>query len=230
MNLLDLLLAVIVGGSVIAGFMSGFTKAAIGLVSAIAGVLLGFWFYEVPGSWVSGVTASPMIANLVGFFFVFFAVLIAGALAARAISGFFKLVGLSGIDRLMGAGFGLVRGSLVAAASVAVLIAATPRPVPNWMSGSVLLPYALGASDLASSLAPQGVKDSVSGSIGEIKKAWADELEKAKRKATGAFVSDTPAEAAPPQAPEPVKIIPPAPKAKTKSKTPKGAPPKAVNQ
>jgi membrane protein required for colicin V production len=228
MNLLDLLLAVIVGGSVIAGFMSGFTRAALGLVSAFAGVILGFWFYETPGAWYVGITGSQTVANLFGFFTVFLLTLAAGALIARALSGLFKLVGLSGLDRLMGAGFGLVRGTFVAAAAVAVLVAATPRPVPNWMQGSSLLPYALGASDVAASLAPQALKDSVTGSIGEIRKAWSDEVEKAKRKASDAFTTEPSLKTPTPKTPEPIQIIPPVPKAKRKA--PKGAPPKPVQQ
>lgn len=230
MNLLDLLLAVMVGGSVIAGFKSGFTRTAFGLVAAIAGVILGFWFYDVPGSWYVGITGSKMAANLFGFFTVFLATLALGALAGRLASGLFKLVGLSFLDRLAGAAFGLVRGTFVAAAVVAVLLAATPRPVPNWMSGSVLLPYALGASGIASSLAPRALKDAVSESVDEIKQAWSDEVQKAKRKATGAF---TP-EPAPKADPEPVKIIPPQPKAKAsvkgKTKVPKGTLPKVITQ
>jgi membrane protein required for colicin V production len=227
MNLLDLLLAVIVGGSVIAGFISGFTKAALGMIAAFAGVLLGFWFYDVPGAWFVGMTGSTTVANLFGFFVVFLVVLAAGALLARLVSGLFKLVGLSFLDRLAGAAFGLARGVFVAAAAVAVLAAATPRPVPHWMKNSVLLPYALGASDLASSLAPKALKDGLTGSIGEIKKAWSDEVEKAKRKATGAFTSDPPPKAAP--APKEIEIIPPPAKAKRKT-VPKSPPPKAVKQ
>lgn len=226
MNLLDLLLAVIVGGSVLAGFKSGFTRTALGLVSAFVGVILGFWFYDVPGAWFVGMTGSRTVANLFGFFTVFLVVLVAGALLARLLTGLFKLVGLSGLDRLAGAAFGFVRGAFVAAAAVAVLAAATPRPVPNWMKDSKLLPYALGASDLASSLAPKALKDGLSDSIGEIKKAWSDEVEKAKRKATGAFTPDPPPAAALKSSPEPIKIIPP-----TKNKKlPKGPPPKAVKQ
>jgi hypothetical protein len=94
------------------------------------------------------------------------------------------------------------------------------------MKDSALLPYALGASDLASSLAPKALKDSLKASIGEIKQAWSDEVEKAKRKATGAFTPEPPPAAAPKQAPEPIKIIPPA----KNKKVPKGPPPKAVKQ
>jgi membrane protein required for colicin V production len=219
MNLLDLLLACIVGGSVIAGFLSGFTKTALGMIATVAGVILGFWFYETPASWFVGMTGSQTVANLFGFFTVFFIVLAVGAIVARLISGFFKLVGLSFIDRLAGAAFGLARGALAAAAATAILVAATPRPVPGWMKGSTLLPYALGASDLASSLAPKVLKDALSESIGEVKKAWSDEVDKAKKKATGAFT--------PEPAPKEVEIVPPP---KAKSKTPKAPPRKTRDQ
>lgn len=216
MNLLDLLLAVIVGGSVLSGFRSGFTRTAFGLIATFAGVILGFWFYDIPGAWYVGLTGSKMVANLFGFFTVFLVILAVGAIAGRLVAGFFKMVGLSFLDRLAGAGFGFLRGTFVAAAAVAVLVAATPRPVPNWMQGSALLPYALGASDLAASLAPKVLKDSLTSSISEIKKAWSDELDKAKRKATGAFTPEPP---------------PPAPEPKQKGKTvPKGALPKPVKQ
>jgi len=226
MNLLDLLLAVIVGGSVIAGFMTGFTKTALGMIATVAGVILGFWFYDVPSTWFVGMVGVKTVADLFGFLTVFLVVLAAGALLGRFISGLFKLVGLSFLDRLAGAAFGLARGAFAAAAATAVLVAATPRPVPNWMKGSTLLPYAIGASDLASSLAPKVLKDAVSESIGEIKQAWSDEVEKAKRKATGAFTPE------PPPKTEPIEIVPPKAKTKRKApvKTPKGTPPKAINQ
>jgi uncharacterized membrane protein required for colicin V production len=81
---------------------------------------------------------------------------------------------------MLGAGFGLVRGALAAAACVAVLMAFTPRPVPNWMTGSMLLPYALEASDWCASLAPFEVKDAFSASLGEIRDVWKQQLERAR--------------------------------------------------
>src|SRR6478735_2886371 len=168
MNLLDLLLFAMVAGSVIAGIRSGFTRAAFGFVATILGILLGFWFYDIPAGWYSGMM-NKTVANLFGFLTVLFIVGAIGTIAGRLVSGAFKVVGLGFVDRLAGAGFGLVRGAFAVAAAVAVLVAATPRPVPSWMRGSALLPYALGASDLISALAPKALKDSVSGSIGEIR-------------------------------------------------------------
>jgi hypothetical protein len=87
------------------------------------------------------------------------------------------------------------------------------------MKGSSLLPYALGASDLASSLAPKALKDALSSSIGEVKQAWSDEVEKAKKKATGAFTPEPP--------PKEIEIVPPP---KVKTKTPKAPPRKTRDQ
>lgn len=172
MTFLDLLLGAIVIGSIVAGFLSGFTRAAFGLIATFAGVLLGFWFYDIPAKWYTRWIESEIAVNLLGFLTVFFAVILVGALAGRLFSAMFKAMGLRFIDRLAGAGFGLVRGALAAAATVVILLAATSRPVPTWMRGSVLLPYALDVSELAVSLAPPAVKRAVDKSIEEIKDAW----------------------------------------------------------
>jgi membrane protein required for colicin V production len=211
MTLLDLLLALIVGGSVVAGIRTGFTRTAFGIIATIVGVILGFWFYHVPAPWFTGMVGKTA-ANLFGFFTVF-AVVMVISIIGRIISKAFKVIGLGILDRLGGAAFGLVRGAFVAAAAVAVLLAATPRPVPSWMQGSVLLPYAIGTSDLISALAPRALKDGMADSVKEIRKTWNDELEKAKRHAQESF---TPAP--PPVEEKKLEVIPPPAKAKVKKK------------
>jgi membrane protein required for colicin V production len=174
MNLLDLLLAAIVAASVITGFRSGFTKAAFGLIATFAGIILAFWFYDVPAEWYAAFFDSKIVTYVLGFLTVFLAAIMAGALVGRLFSAMFKVVGLGFLDRLAGAVFGLVRGALAAAAAVVILLAVTPRPSPPWMRGSKLLPYALDVSNVVASLAPSAVKTAVTGSIDEIKKAWKD--------------------------------------------------------
>jgi len=172
MTLLDLLLAAIVVASVISGFRSGFTRATFGLIATLAGVLLGFWFYDVPAEWYAGYFESKIVAYLLGFLTVFLAAVVAGGIAGRLCSAMFNAIGLKFADKLAGALFGFLRGALLATAVVVVLLAASPRPSPSWIQGSVLLPYALDVSDVAASLAPPAVKTAVSESIGEMKKAW----------------------------------------------------------
>ena len=182
MNLLDLVLIAIVGGSVVGGFLSGFARAGVGFLAAVTGILFGFWFYGIPAAWVHKFVSSVAVSNLVGFLVVFIACVVLGGLIGKLLSKLFKWTGLSWLDRLMGAGFGFVRGALIAVAFVSVLLAFTPRPVPEWMTGSALLPYAIDTSNVIASLAPRALKDPVQDAVREIRQAWDDQVRKSKRR------------------------------------------------
>jgi membrane protein required for colicin V production len=181
-NLLDILLVVIVGCSVVAGFMAGFARVGIGFIAAVCGVLFGFWFYGVPAEWFHHYIKYEALSNLLGFFVVLFGFTIAGALLGKLLSSLFKWTGLSWLDRLLGGAFGLVRGGLIAVAFVAVLLAFTPKPLPNWMVESKTLPYAIEASNLWAQLAPRAIKQAFEEGMRDIRKAWEEQLKKKPHK------------------------------------------------
>ena len=179
MNLLDLVLVVVVAASAVAGFSAGFARVGIGFVATICGLVFGFWFYWIPADWFQRhFTQNVTLASMLGFFTVFFVVHVAGALVGKMLSRLFKWTGLSWLDRLLGGAFGCVRGALFAVAFVAVLLAFTPKPMPNWMVDSEVLPYAIDASNLCASLAPAAVKNAFHDSMEEIHKAWEEQLKK----------------------------------------------------
>ncbi len=182
MSFLDLVLIALVGGSIVSGFLAGFARAGIGFLAAITGVLFGFWFYGIPAAWVHKFVSSVAVSNLVGFLVVFVACVALGGLIGQLLSKLFKWTGLSWLDRLMGAGFGFIRGGLAAVALVSVLLAFTPRPVPAWMTGSFLLPYAMDTSDVLASLAPRALKDPVRDTVREIRQAWDDQVRKSQKR------------------------------------------------
>lgn len=180
MSLLDFLFVIVVASSVAAGFVVGFARVGIGFIAAILGVVFGFWFYGIPAGWVHQYLKSVTASNLIGFLLVFWAFLVAGALLAKLISKLFKWTGLSWLDRLLGGVFGLVRGALIAVALVAVLLAFTPKPMPNWMVRSQVLPYAMEASDAISSLAPIAIKNAFRDSMYELRRLWDEQLKKSR--------------------------------------------------
>ena len=182
MSLLDLLLGLIIISSVMAGFVAGFARVGIGFIAAIAGVVFGFWLYNTPAGWFHKYIGSQAISNVLGFLVVFWALLIAGAIVGKIFSTFFKWTGLSWLDRLLGAAFGFVRGAAIGVGFVAVLLAFTPKPLPNWMVNSKLLPYAVEGSDLFASLAPAAVKNGFRESLEEIRKDWEDQVKKSQQK------------------------------------------------
>jgi membrane protein required for colicin V production len=181
-SLLDLLILLLVGSSVAAGIMAGFARVGIGFIAAVLGVLFGFWFYGLPAGWVHHYLHSVTASNLIGFVLVFYAFLLAGALAGKLFSKVFKWTGLSWLDRLMGGVFGLVRGALIAVAFVAVLLAFTPRPTPNWMVNSKALPYAIDASNLVTRLAPNSIKTAFREGMQDIRRIWNEQLKKSREK------------------------------------------------
>ncbi len=182
MSLLDLLLGLIIVSSVMAGFVAGFARVGIGFCATVAGIVFGFWYYETPAAWIHKYLSSQTVSNVLGFLVVLWAVLLVGSLVAKIVAGLFKMTGLSWLNRLLGAAFGFVRGALIGVAFVAALLAFAPKPLPNWMVNSLLLPYAIDASDLCASIAPAALKDAFREGVEEIRKDWDEQLKKAKRK------------------------------------------------
>jgi membrane protein required for colicin V production len=180
MSLLDIIILAVIGVSIGTGFRAGFARVGIGFLAAVLGVLFGFWFYGTPAAWVHKYIHSAAASNLIGFVLVFWAFLLAGALLGKIFSKLFKWTGLSWLDRLMGAVFGLVRGALITVASIAVLMAFIPKPPPNWMVDSKVLPYAVDASGVLAGLAPNAIKDAFRDSMREIRKIWDQQLQKSR--------------------------------------------------
>ena len=67
-------------------------------------------------------------------------------------------------------------------AFVAILTAFAPSPKPDWMVESQLLPYAMDASDVCASLAPNGLKTAFHDGLDEIRKAWDDQVKRSKKR------------------------------------------------
>jgi membrane protein required for colicin V production len=181
-NLLDILLVIIVLASVVTGFLAGFARVGIGFIATVCGLLFGFWFYGTPAEWIHHYIKYEALSNILGFFVVLFFFTIAGAIVGKLLAMLFRWTGLSWLDRLMGGVFGLVRGGLIAVAFVAVLLAFTPKPLPNWMIESRTLPYAIEASNLWAQLAPNALKSAFEEGMRDIRKAWEEQMKKKPHK------------------------------------------------
>lgn len=180
MNLLDILLVILIAASVATGFVAGFARVGIGFLATVVGLVFGFWFYGIPAATIHKYVSSEALSYIFGFLLVFLGCIAVGGLIAKLLSKLFKWTGLTWLDRLFGGAFGVVRGALIAIVFVAVLMAFVSKPLPNWMVDSKLLPYAVDASDVCASLAPQALKDAFQDSLHEIRKAWQDQLKRKK--------------------------------------------------
>lgn len=174
MNWVDVLLVLVIGFSVASGFAAGFARVGIGLIATVLGIVCGFWFYGVAAAYVLDYVSSRAVANLVGFFVVFLGIVMLGAITGRLLAKFLKWVGLSWFDRLLGAGFGLLRGIVIAIALVTVLVAFAPSPPPHSVTDSKVMPYVIDASNILADITPREVKDAFQDTKDKVKKVWSE--------------------------------------------------------
>src|SRR2546423_5759019 len=122
MNWLDILLAILLVSSMASAFSTGFVRESIGLAAALIGLLCGAWFYRIAAEPLRPHVRSQQAANLCGFLLIFIAALVLGWLLSKTVGMLVKAVGLSWLDRLLGAAFGGVRGILVCVAVITAIV------------------------------------------------------------------------------------------------------------
>jgi membrane protein required for colicin V production len=181
-NWLDLVLLLVIGLSVVAGFAKGFARSSIGLASVVLGLLAGLWFYGAAGAVFLPYVSSRGIASFIGFFLIFLAFVIAGSLIAGLVGRFLKWAGLSWLDRVAGGAFGFVRGLVVSVALVLALMAFAVTPPPKAVVESRVAPYVVDAARILALIAPRELKDGVQASYERVKKIWSEALDKGVRR------------------------------------------------
>jgi len=171
-NSIDIVLILLVGLSVLSGFMSGFSRLIVGLISTVAGIFVGFWFYGIPAAVLRPYVSRPEIANALGFLIILICTLILGGVLGRVLASLFKWVGLSWFDRLLGGGAGFLRGVLVAVALVTIVLACAPKPPPRVIVDSKLLPYVMTASRVLATITPSELKQAFEETEDKVREIW----------------------------------------------------------
>jgi membrane protein required for colicin V production len=153
MNPLDWIIALTLAISTVTAFMSGLVRSVFSLGGLLLGVLVAAWYAPRVAQYFRGDINPFALARAVAFVLILMAVYVAAALLGRLLRGAFKAVGLGFLDRLGGAAFGFVRGTL--------LLAALLLPFSGFLQQfrdartSVLLPYLLQASHGISFVMPR---------------------------------------------------------------------------
>ena len=152
MTLFDWFIVAIVVLSTIIAASQGFLLEAFSLAGLILGLWLAFWNYRVLAVPLARHIASEHVADALGFLLIALGVMIVVGLLGRAISRLAHTVGLGGLDSLLGAIFGVVRGCVLVV--IAIIAIAAFMPEKTWLNGSKLAPYFLSAANQFSAGAP----------------------------------------------------------------------------
>ena len=148
MTLFDISVLAIVGLSAAAGAVRGMIGEVLSLVSWLFALSVAKLAAAPLGATVLSSVQPPVLATAAGFVAAFAAVLLAMSLLRPLLTGGAKAVGLGGLNRLLGALYGIVRGG--AAVTLAVLVCAfTDLPQSEDWQQAYSAPFFEGAADAA---------------------------------------------------------------------------------
>jgi membrane protein required for colicin V production len=173
MNWLDIVLLLILAWSIATSLRKGLTREVLGLASVVFALLLALWFYGTAGTFLTPYASSRSLANLAGFLAVFAGVMLLGSLVGFILGKFLRVTGLSIVDRLLGAAFGALRGTLIAIVLIMAIMAFSSgdRP-PGSVVRSRLAPYVAGAAHVVVSVAPHELKEGFRKTYAQVQAAW----------------------------------------------------------
>jgi len=145
LNWFDYALLLVLGISMAVGLWRGFVVEVLSLTVWVGAFWLAMGFGADVAGRLTGIE-SPSVRMLVGYAGVFIVVLVAGGLLTWAIGKLIANTGLSGTDRVLGVGFGLLRGLVLVCVAV-LLMGFTPMPQEPWWGESRLLPQVRNGAD-----------------------------------------------------------------------------------
>jgi membrane protein required for colicin V production len=156
MSVVDYALIVIVAVSIFIGFMRGFVREAISLVTWGLAIWVALRYAWVLDPWLGALADSPAIRLWAARGILFIVVLVAGAVISIVMGMLVRGTGLTGTDRLLGMVFGLGRGALV----IGILVIAgqyAGMAGDPWWQQSRLMPYGERLADALRGLADEAV-------------------------------------------------------------------------
>ena len=155
MALIDWIIAAIVLLCVWGAARTGFFVEAFSLAGTVLGLLLASWNYTRALPYFTPWLGSRALAQAAAFLAIALAVMLVAGIIGRIIRWSAKSVGLGWADRLLGAGFGLVKGCVLVTLGVMAIAAFLPGSA--WLRESRLSPYFLAAARRSSIVTPEAL-------------------------------------------------------------------------
>lgn len=149
MNSIDLILLVIIAASALLAAFRGFVGTIASIVAWLGAGWCAFRYGAQLAYWFSG-DGNPGATELLGGYVVaFIAVLVTVGLVSWILRKVLSSIGLGGVDRLLGAALGALRGALVACMLVLVMAFSRLPQEPAWGQSQLVPVLVPGAQWLA---------------------------------------------------------------------------------
>lgn len=139
MTIFDYAVLGILAASSLLGLWRGVIAEVLALAAWVAAFIAARAWGAEAAPYFDGVVAEPALRYAAGFVAVMLFVLVTFAVARLVLSMILKAAGLAMVDRLLGAGFGILRGVLIVLVGV-LLAGMTALPKSQWWRNAWLAP------------------------------------------------------------------------------------------
>lgn len=153
---IDWLLLGIVLLSALMGAYRGFVREALALAAWVVAIWGAWQFGDEAAQWLPDFVEDPVVKLWAARLLMLIAALFVVGVISKLMSMLMEEAGLSGTNRLLGAGFGIARGYVLGAVIVALLQSFGFDESP-WWNESKLIPYAAPIADRLGIYANKGI-------------------------------------------------------------------------
>ena len=171
MNILDILIAIIVGFCLVRGIFRGIIKELTSIVGVFAGFFVAYHYYPVVAHFMSRFIANESYLNIVSFFLAFAIVFFAVGFVGVVLKHVFKAAALGWADRILGAAFGLVKAILIVSVFLVPLTTFLPQKSPL-IKDSLLAPFVYIISEGMVAVVPEEMKQKFGDNVNAMREAW----------------------------------------------------------
>jgi len=171
MNLFDILIIIIFGFCLIRGFFRGFIKEISSIIGVLGGFYAAYTYYMEFAKLLPGCISDKSHLYIVSFSIIFCGVFIVISILGVIIKYILNIAFLGWIDRICGAGFGIIKAVLIASVFLIALTALLPGKAPI-VKDSMLSPHVSFISEKMAKVIPKDMKHQFVSKIEELKKVW----------------------------------------------------------
>ncbi len=179
MNTLDIIVLIVIGLSTAYGIWKGLIKQVFSIAGIIAGYVVATQYYIPFSAYLK--FGDPNLAKIVSFIIIFIGCVIIATILAFTVNKIFRLPGLGFINSFLGGVIGFLKGFLLVAVAVIVLIALLSAE-NTLLSKSVTVPYILRGINTAENMIPRDIKSQYNKKVEDLKKEMSGEQVHNKKK------------------------------------------------
>ncbi len=139
MAIVDIIVLSVIGLSCLFGGFRGLMKEALSLAFWIGAAVLASVFSDEAAGYLTGTIDNPVMRRIAAFVLIFVVTVFTGGIISNLLSKLMSAAGLGGVDRMLGALFGIIRGIVIV--TVVVMLTAQLDSTREAYGQSILMPY-----------------------------------------------------------------------------------------